>query len=229
MKERESAVKKFIRRMKSDYAFRTIIYAALSFFATAVFTFYNLYLGIAYRAEWNFCIAAYYAVLVAMRASVIWHERKTNLSDEAEDIKGRKKRSAFLMQSVLLFIIDFALITPVSLMVMQKKAISYSTIPAIVIAAYTTYKISISARNYFKAKKQENLSVRMLRDISLIDAAVSLLSLQYTLIMTFGDGVQGEMLTLCAATSLIIWVMLLAFSARTVVFAVKCKKNNLTD
>lgn len=221
MKDRNSAAIKFIKRMKSDYAFRTMIYAALSFLATAIFTIYNLYLGIFYRAEWNYCIAAYYAALVCFRAIVILYERKLNFSTESDALKHIKKCRAFLAESILLFIVDLSLITPVSLMVMQKKAVKYSSIPAIIIAAYTTYKISISAKNYLKARKQSNLCVKILKDISLIDAAASILSLQYTLIMTFGDGVRGDMLTMCATTSFIIWSLLIAFSIATVIFAIK--------
>lgn len=225
----DNAIKKFMLRMKNDYAFRTFISAAVSFIATIIFTLFNLYLGIAYRAEWNLCIAAYYALLVAIRAFVIIHERKISRGNYESSVRDRRRKDAFLIQSILLFITDFALITPVSLMVLQRKAVSYSAIPAIAVAAYTTYKIIVSARNYFKAEKQQNLSVRMLKDISLIDAAVSVLSLQYTLIMTFGDGIQGNMLTLCAVTSLIIWLLLLAFSTSVLVFAIRRRNMKSCD
>lgn len=65
---------------------------------------------------------------------------------------------------------------------------------AITIAAYTTYKIIMSAINFSKAKKNGNLSVKMLRNVNLVDALVSVLSLQYALVMTFGGGIEGDML-----------------------------------
>lgn len=63
----------------------------------------------------------------------------------------------------------------------------------------------------------------MLRNVNLVDALVSVLSLQYALVMTFGGGIEGDMLFLCAFSSLAVWGFLIILS---VVNAVKSRKNN---
>ncbi len=165
-----------LKRIKNDYVFRTFIFSALSFFVTLVFTIYNTFLGVAYKSVWNIGIALYYALLLCIRAYIIFSERKfykNNLTDEQKD---RKRKIIFFVQSILLLIIDFALIAPISLMVLQKRAIKFSQIPAIAMAGYTSFKIFVSTRNIFKTKFEMNLSIKMLRNINFIDALVSILS-----------------------------------------------------
>ncbi len=63
---------------------------------------------------------------------------------------------------------------------MQQKDINYSEIPALTIAAYTTYKITAASINIVKTRKGKHLSVKILRNVNFVDALVSVLSLQYT-------------------------------------------------
>ena len=214
------------KRIKHDYVFRTFIFSALSFFVTLVFTIYNTFLGVAYKSVWNIGIALYYALLLCIRAYIIFSERKfykNNLTDEQKD---RKRKIIFFVQSILLLIIDFALIAPISLMVLQKRAIKFSQIPAIAMAGYTSFKIFVSTRNIFKTKFEMNLSIKMLRNINFIDALVSILSLQYTLIMTFGGGLDEDMFTLCAISSFCIYVLLFILSLKTFLSSIRIITKN---
>ncbi len=215
-----------LKRIKNDYVFRTFIFSALSFFVTLVFTIYNTFLGVAYKSVWNIGIALYYALLLCIRAYIIFSERKfykNNLTDEQKD---RKRKIIFFVQSILLLIIDFALIAPISLMVLQKRAIKFSQIPAIAMAGYTSFKIFVSTRNIFKTKFEMNLSIKMLRNINFIDALVSILSLQYTLIMTFGGGLDEDMFTLCAISSFCIYVLLFILSLKTFLSSIRIITKN---
>lgn len=108
------------------------------------------------------------------------------------------------------------------MMVMQQKEIHYTAIPAIAIAAYTTYKVTMSAKHFIKTRKSNHLSIKMLRNINFVDALVSVLSLQYTLIMTFdGGSIKKDMHTLCAISSLIIWGWIIVISVFTLSRAIK--------
>lgn len=208
-----------LKRLKDDYVFRTVVTAALSFFATVAFTGYNLFLGIAYKTVWNAEIAVYYAMIVLLRAYTIFAERAINRSANEEKRKRRIRNKIYISQCVILFLTGVALIAPVSHMVLQKKQVNYSTIPAIAMAAYTTFKISVAVYNYFKTRKNYGLFVKMLKNISLADALVSVLVLQYTLVMIFGNGVTGDMFTLCAITTFFIWGFITVHAVAAVVSA----------
>lgn len=207
-----------------DFEFRTFIFSTLSFFTTIIFTSYNLYLGFSYHATWNYGIAVYYALLVMIRAYVLLFERKISQSSGPQEKKEASRKRLFLIQSILLFLIDIALIGPITMMVLEEKIIDYSAIPAIAMAAYTTYKVTIAVRNFIKAKKRSNLSIKILKNISLVDALVSILSLQYILVMTFGNGMDEYMLPLCATSTFVIWIGLIILSVSSVIEAVKLKK-----
>ncbi len=221
MSGKEGKFKKELERVVHDYAHRTFLSSALSMAATAVFGCYNLYLGFAYHAAWNFGIAVYFLLLCLLRGYVLLSERKLSKYCPDERERERHKRKLFLVQSVFLLVIDVALIAPVSLMVMQKREIGYTAIPAIATAAYTTYKVILSTKNFVKTRRQGDLSVRILKNISFVDALVSVLTLQYILIMTFGGGIGGGMLFLCAATTFLLWGAIVALSVYALVRAVR--------
>lgn len=228
MKQKERDEKNFTNRVRtvlSDYVFRTFISSTLSFFVTIAFAGYNIFLGVSYQSAWNIGIAIYYALLVCIRACILFSEKRFHKKYLTDEQKEPARKNLFLMQSIFLFIIDLALIAPISLMVMQEKEIHFTAIPAIATAAYTTYKIILSTRSIIKTRKQKNLSVRILKNISFVDALVSVLSLQYTLIMTFGNGIEGEMLTLCATTSFAIWTLLIVVSLLSLFKAIKLKQS----
>ena len=85
-------------------------------------------------------------------------------------------------------------------------------IPAIATAAYATWKITAAVINFHRRGRSPDLLVRQLRTISLIDALVSVLTLQNTLIMVnSGDGGRS-MLTLTAISSAAIFLGIIALS-----------------
>ncbi len=220
MKDKEREENKFIKRMKSDYTFRTFVFSALSFFVTVAFTAYNVFLAVVYKSPFNLGLSVYYALLLCIRLFVILSELRFNKAGyNNEQIEsGRKK--LFFMQSIMLFVIDLALVAPISMMVLQQKDVNYSEIPAIMIAAYTVYKIVTATINFIKTRKSTHLSVKILRNINFVDALVSVLSLQYTLIMTFNGGISGNMFTVCALSSFAIWAFIAVISVLTLIGAV---------
>ena len=117
--------------------------------------------------------------------------------------------------SSLLLILNISLIVPISMMVRQQKPVSLTLIPAIAMAAYTTYKVTMASVNLKRRRASSDSLVWLLRTISFIDALVSILTLQNTLIMVNSAGEDLSMLPLTAITSFCVWVtvLLLSFSA----------------
>ena len=85
-------------------------------------------------------------------------------------------------------------------------------IPAIAMATYTTYKIVMASVNLKRRTRSENRLVRLLRMINFIDALVSILTLQNTLIMVNMKDESNRMLSLTAVTSAAIMLAVLALS-----------------
>ena len=109
-------------------------------------------------------------------------------------------------------------------MVVRQKPVDLTLIPAIAMAAYTTYKVIMASVNLKNRKRSADSLVRLLRTISFIEALVSVLTLQNTLIMVNLKGDGSEMLTLTAITSAAIMLAVLALSVSAMMNGIKRRK-----
>lgn len=215
-----------IGRLKTDYAFRALTTAIFSSCFTLIFAAYNVVLGILYRAAWNFGISVYYAMLALLRIIAVFGELRDRKRQPPQNGRGRGR---YLAESILLFLLDVALIAPLAMMVKQERHIAYHEITAISIAAYTALKITFAIVNYKKTRKTKDLTVRMLKNINFKDALVSILLLQYALVMTFGEGMRGDMLTVSQLSSAALWGFLIAISALSLRHAAKIFRDPSTE
>lgn len=204
-----NSFKQIAERRKKDYNFKTLTNAAASFFVTALFALYNGFLGIYYSSVWNGCICVYYILLAVTRGMIPITEKK-NLS-RAEKADAYRKRT-FKITSVVILMMNLALVIPISLMVLNSRPVNMGLIPAIAMAAYTTYKVVIASINIKRMKRSSNILVRELRTINFIDALVSVLTLQNTLIIVNRTEESGDMFVLTAVSSAVIYLVILALS-----------------
>lgn len=204
--------KQFYARWKSDYDFKTVTASLGSLAVTVIFALYNGFLGVHHASLWHGTICAYYLVLSILRGFIVLSEKKIKGPEGA----ARARNKIYLISAVLLFILNLSLVVPVSLLVLLQKPVELSLIPAIAMAAYTTYKIVMASVNLKKRKKSENRLVRLLRTINFIDALVSILTLQNTLIMENMHGEGNQMLTLSAVTSAVIMLTVLVLSVAAI-------------
>lgn len=112
-------------------------------------------------------------------------------------------------------------------MVLFKKSVNMGRIPAIAMATYTTYKIIMASINFRKRKHSNNVLVQELRTINFIDALVSILTLQNTMIMVIQDGKSNDMFILSAVSSAIILVVIIFISVANLSKALKNMNNKL--
>ncbi|MBQ2154593.1 MAG: hypothetical protein II437_05990 [Oscillospiraceae bacterium] len=203
-----SRVKQFFDRWKTDYDFKTVTAALGSLFVTALFALYNGFLGVYHASLWHGSICVYYLVLVGLRTMIIAARKN---AERKADLK-RAQKKVYIASAALLLFLNLCLVVPVSLMVLRQKPVNMSLIPAIAMAAYTTYKVVMASVNLKRRKRSSNRLVRLLRTISFIDALVSVLSLQNTLIMVNMKDDGSEMLTLTAITSAAIMLTVLVLS-----------------
>ena len=205
--------KQFLTRWKQDYDYKTMVSAAVSFAVTVVFALFNGFLGVAHRSLWHGTICVYYLILATLRGGIIAAERRLPARPDQAKNRGR----VYLASSVLLLILNISLFVPISLMVRQQKPVSLTLIPAIAMAAYTTYIIPMASIHLKRRKRSADRLIRLLRTLNFIDALVSVLTLQNTLIMVNSSGGQLAMLPLTAITSGAVWLAVLLLSVSAIV------------
>lgn len=200
--------KEFIYRWRIDYDFNTVISAFGSLLVTTVFALYNGFIGISHSSLWHGAICVYYIILVIFRGMIVLARRKISFSQNSE--KARNK--VYMVAAVLLLILNFSLIIPVSLMVRHQKPVNLSLIPAISMAVYTTYKIIMASINLKRRKNSADSLIRLLRTINFIDALVSILTLQNTLIMVNSKTSSITMTRLATITGASVLLIILFLS-----------------
>lgn len=200
------------KQWKSDYEFKTVAAAVGSLAVTMVFAVYNGFLGIYYSSLWNGTICVYYLVLTLLRGLIVGYLRSK---------RETSKKIVYIAASVMLLILNISLIVPIYVMVVMQKPVNMTLIPAIAMATYTTYKITMASINLKRRRRSAKNLVRLLRIINFIDALVSIITLQNTLIMVNAKGDLSEFLPLSATTSGAIWAVILFLSVAAMVNGIR--------
>lgn len=178
------------------------------FAATVVFAVYNGTLGVWYASLWYGSICVYYILLSLLRGILLAAQRRADR--EKRNIAENYRKRIFTITSGIMLVMNAALAAPVSLMVLDRRPIHTGLIPAITSAAYTTYKVFASAT---KLKRTSGTVLdRELSVIRLIDALVSVLVLQNTLIVAVEGGIPPRLFLLIASSSAGILLLIFAVS-----------------
>lgn len=196
-----NSIKTFVIKIVSfckKYAFLISVCFAL------FFCIYNGVLGFYKNVIWNIAIFTYYLLLLTIRMILYVREKKSKTEDE-KDI--RRDKQIYISTSVIMFIMNLAMILPAILLINHQKEVNLSLISAIAVAAYTTYKVSLAIIKFCKVQKEQNLIYKQVRMVNLFDAVMSILTLQNTLTIVVSNGNDRDMYTLSIVTTI---VMLLA-------------------
>lgn len=172
------------------------------------FAVYNGYLGIAHEYVFGASIAVYFAVLSAIYFMLVDGEMLSDKVGARQNTHVRK----YITATALLLAVDVLLIGPNALMVLQRRQFNLGMIAAITVATYATYKVSSAVVNYVKTRKNFDVRTVSVRSVKLVDALVSLLTLQNTLIVANGSSAEQSMFVLTSWTSLALYVAIVTVS-----------------
>lgn len=172
------------RQILENWGFRTLITSTFAFAFGIFNSVLNAYLGISQLSIWYGALAAYYIFLAIMRFGLlIYHRKKHDFESEAL-IRAKK----YTQCGVWLLLLNVALSSAIAQMIFDDRGFQYKDWLIYAFAAYAFYKIIMSVINAVKAGRQDDLTIRAIREINMVDAAVSILALQTALLHTFGDG-----------------------------------------
>lgn len=141
----------------------------------------NAVMGIATNSWWLITISAYYIIISIMRFSVILYKLK-NKHGSIENELFVKTFTGYMFLAL-----DVVLVAVTYLAVVQSTGTQYHKIMMISIATYTFVKVAIAVKNLYKSMKSNSPLLTTIRSISFADAAVSLFSLQRSMLVSFGE------------------------------------------
>lgn len=182
----------------------------ISVLCSLAFSIYNGILGLIKHTVWNQAIFLYYLLLLIIRFT-LYHNKKKDY-----------EKPTYIVTSIILFIMNIVMIFPAILMVNGQKSVNMTLIPAIAIALYTTCKvISVIYNLCSKKKKSESLIINQMKLVRLFDAAMSVLTLQNTMIIVNQTEASSDMHLLSMVSTISILGVLMVFSVMSFITTMK--------
>ena len=175
---------KYLSKYKNDYKliYKVSLFTSLIF--NILYALFKLVSGIVFKSFWFISFALYYFLLIILRSNIAREELRDNVSLKDEFIKYRNTGVILLLTNVILTII-------ILIIVNQKIMNIYPDWMAITVAVYTFYLLFNSIFNLIKYRKYKSPLISSSKIINVVTSLVSLISLEITLIPTFG-GNQTE-------------------------------------
>lgn len=172
---------KYIKRLLSDVHLRVNITLYGSLLWNGAFAIFQLGLGFYHKSFWFYSMSAYYVVLAIMRFFLVRHTRTYKANEEDE-----KEIKKYLLCGWLLLIMNLTLMTIVFFIVYWNRTFVHHEITTITLAAYTCVTFTFAIINSVKYRKYNSPVYSAAKMISLIAATVSILTMETTMLTTFG-------------------------------------------
>lgn len=174
---------KYINKWFSDVHLRMNVSLYGSLIWNIAFAIFQLGLGFYHHSFWFYSMFAYYVMLGIMRFFLFKHTRKYKANEEAE-VELKK----YIVSGWLLLFMNLALAVIVFFIVYWNRTFYHHMITTIALAAYTFFTFTFAIINLVKYKKYKSPVYSSAKNISLIAGCVSMLTLETTMLTTFGGG-----------------------------------------
>lgn len=174
---------KYARRWREDARLRVklSLYASLSW--NTLYGIFQLWLGFYHHTFWFCSLGAYYIFLAVMRFFLAHHTARYS---PRERMRSELKR--YRACGIVLLFMNLALALIVFFMVYWNRTFDHHMITAIAMAAYTFTALATAIVNVVKYRKYQSPVYSASKAIGLAAACVSMLTLESTMLTTFGDG-----------------------------------------
>lgn len=201
-------------RYMTDAAFKVRISLIASLTINLLYSAFKLASGIYYSSLWIGAIAVYYILLSVIRFVLLHHmQRKQDAGMIAE-------YRSYRVTAVLMMLINLTLTGIVLNMIVQNESAEYSDVFVITSATYTFYTLTVSIIDLVKYHKYKSPVMSASKAIRFAAALVSLLSLEASMLVQFGDDESYRRLML-ALTGAAVCVIVLSMSVYMIVHSTK--------
>ena len=217
---------KYARRWQDDTRLRVNVSLYGSLAWNALYGIFQLWLGFYHHTFWFCSFGVYYICLGVMRFFLVRHTRKFAPGEkmQTELVKYRACGIVFLLMNLALALIIF-------FMVYWSRTFQHHMITAIAMAAYTFTALTTAIINVIKYRKYNSPVFSASKAISLAAALVSMLTLESTMLTTFGDGTMTaiERKWMLGATGGVVSLLIVATAIYMIVVGTKKLKELKTE
>ena len=174
---------KYMRKWFSDVHLRMNVSLYGSLIWNVAFAIFQLGLGFYHKSFWFYSMFAYYTMLGVMRFFLVKHTRKYKAN---EKLKTEIRKT--ILCGWLLILMNLTLAVIVFFMVYFDRTFYHHMVTTIVMATYTFLTFAFAIVDLVKYKKYKSPVYSSAKVIALIAGAVSILTLERTMLTTFGTG-----------------------------------------
>lgn len=204
--------KKFIRSQR----YRTILLAEVSLLLNLSYAFYHGILGIMNISLWFISMFAFYGTLAAMRFSAVLCGIKKLSSSQADT-----EYFVMKLSGVLLIILSIVLTSVIYISQSQNIVAKHNEITMITIATYTFCRITVTILNAVKQHRNPSPLLSVIRSISCAEAAAFVLTLQRSMLVSFGEMNMDNVRLMNALTGCAVCMFILTLGIIMIVRGVK--------
>ena len=174
---------KYARRWQDDTRLRVNVSLYGSLAWNALYGLFQLWLGFYHHTFWFYSLGAYYICLGVMRFFLARHTTRY-APGERMQTELKKYRAC----GIVFLVMNLALALIIFFMVYWNRTFEHHMITTIAMAAYTFTALTTAIINVIKYRKYNSPVFSASKAISLAAALVSMLTLESTMLTTFGDG-----------------------------------------
>lgn len=178
----------FMRIWLNDHRLRMNVILCLNVLWDMAYGSLQLGMGIRHRSAWFYSLAAYYASLAAMRFFLLRHT--------LHHLPGKKLRREWIRYRScgrILLLMNLALSGMVFYMIYENRVTRHHEITTIAMAIYSFFSLTWSIISVFRYRKYNSPAMSASRAVSLAAACVSMLTLENTMLVTFGkDSITAQ-------------------------------------
>lgn len=167
-----------------------------------VYALGNCTIGFLAHSWWFITVGAYYAVLTVARFSVLQIQRRADRHCDIEDTARR-------ITGILLIVLSFCIVGVNILSAVTERGTAFHEIIMIAIATYTFTKITIAIIAMVRIGATDSPGMKILRNISLADACVSVFTMQRSMLQSFPGMEVDEIRLLNILTGTAVWLIVL--------------------
>ena len=177
---------KYARIWQDDTRLRVNVSLYGTLIYNTAYALLQLGMGFWHHTFWFYSLSGYYISLAVMRFFLVRHTSKHKPGEKMLDelIKYRACGIVFLIMNLALALMIF-------FMVYWNRTFNHHEITTITLAAYTFTSLTLAIINTVKYRKYNSPVYSASKAISLASACVSMLTLETTMLTTFGDGTMS--------------------------------------
>ena len=209
---------KYARIWQDDTRLRVNVSLYGTLIYNTAYALLQLGMGFWHHTFWFYSLAGYYICLAVMRFFLVRHTSRHRPGEKMLD-ELKKYRAC----GIVFLVMNLALALIIFFMVYWNRTFNHHEITTIALAAYTFTSLTLAIMNTVKYRKHNSPVYSASKAISLASACVSMLTLESTMLTTFGDGTMSltERRILLGISGVVISVFIIAMAIYMIVQANK--------